>query len=469
MILKIQLKFLGGAGSVTGSSYLLEASGKRVLVDCGLYQEWELKDRNWQFPVPPDSIDTVLLSHAHLDHSGRIPKLVKDGFKGSIYCAGVTIRLAEIMLQDAAHIQEEDAITKQKRHEKEGRKGPHPEIPLYTVEDALNAIRLFEPVKYGESIEIGNGIQAAFYDAGHVLGSAMIKVSIRQNGDERNIIFSGDVGRWNAPILRDPTVFDKADYVLVESTYGNRLHDSMNNIKGKLAEVVLSTIKAGGNIVVPTFALERAQELLFYIRELRNEKRIPMIVVFMDSPMAISITEVFEINSDYFDQETMDLVRKGLSPFDFPGLKMVRTAEESKAINNIKGTAMIIAGSGMCSGGRIKHHLATNITRPESTILFVGYQASGTLGRQILDGAESVRIFGKNLPVLARIAHNDSFSAHADRDELLKWLSGLKSPPRQIFVVHGEPDSAGELSRVLKEKMGWNVSVPVFLEEVALE
>ena len=469
MILKIQLKFLGGAGSVTGSSYLLEASGKRLLVDCGLYQEWELKDRNWQFPVPPDSIDTVLLSHAHLDHSGRIPKLVKDGFKGSIYSTGVTIRLAEIMLQDAAHIQEEDAITKQKRHEKEGRKGPHPEIPLYTVEDALNAIRLFEPVKYGESIEIGNGIQAAFYDAGHVLGSAMIKVSIRQNGDERNIIFSGDVGRWNAPILRDPTVFDKADYVLVESTYGNRLHDSMNDIKGKLAEVVLSTIKAGGNIVVPTFALERAQELLFYIRELRNEKRIPMIVVFIDSPMAISITEVFEKNSDYFDQETTDLVRKGLFPFDFPGLKMVRTAEESKAINNIKGTAMIIAGSGMCSGGRIKHHLATNITRPESTILFVGYQASGTLGRQILDGAESVRIFGQNLPVLARIAHNDSFSAHADRDELLKWLSGLKSPPRQIFVVHGEPDSAGELSSVLKKKMGWKVSMPVFLEEVALE
>lgn len=467
--MNIKLTFLGGAGNVTGSSYLLEASGKRLLVDCGLYQEWELKDRNWQFPVPPDSIDTILLTHAHLDHSGRIPKLVKDGFKGRIYCTGVTVNLAEIMLQDAAHIQEEDALNKQKRHEKEGRKGPHPEIPLYTVEDALNALRLFEPVKYGESVELGNGIQATFYDAGHVLGSAMIKVTIRQNGDKRDIIFSGDIGRWNAPILRDPTLFDKADYVLVESTYGNRLHDSMDNIKDKLSEIILSTIKAGGNIVVPTFALERAQELLYYIRGLRSEKRIPMIVVFMDSPMAASITEVFEQHSDLFDEETMALVRERLSPFNFPGLQITRTTEQSKAINSIKGTAMIIAGSGMCTAGRIKHHLATNISRPESTVLFVGYQASGTLGRQILDGEKSVRIFGQYLPVRARVAHNDSFSAHADRDELLKWLSGLKSPPRQVLVVHGEPDSAGELSRIIKEKKGWNVSVPVFLEEIALE
>ncbi|OGN89044.1 MAG: MBL fold hydrolase, partial [Chloroflexi bacterium RBG_13_46_14] len=417
--MKIKLKFLGGAGNVTGSSYLLEASGKRLLVDCGLYQEWQLKGRNWQFPVPPDSIDAVLLSHAHLDHSGRIPKLVKEGFNGTIYCTDVTVKLAEIMLEDAGHIQEEDAFTKQRRHEKEGRKGPHPEIPLYTAEDAIKCIPLFEPVKYGESFEIGNGIKATFYDAGHVLGSAMIKISIGQNGDERSIIFSGDIGRWNAPILRDPTIFDKADYILVESTYGNRLHENMNDIKDELDEVILSTIKAGGNIVVPAFALERAQELLFYLRELRNEKRIPMLVVFMDSPMAINITEVFEDNSNYFDKETMALVRKGLSPFEFLGLKMSRTNEESKAINSIKGTVMIIAGSGMCTGGRIKHHLVTNISRTESTILFVGYQASGTLGRQILDGAESVRIFGQYLPVRARIAHIDGFSAHADKDDLL--------------------------------------------------
>ncbi len=467
--MKIKLKFLGGAGNVTGSAYLLEASGKRLLVDCGLYQEWELKSRNWQFPVPANSIDAILLTHAHLDHSGRLPKLVKDGFRGKIYCTGVTVKLAEIMLKDAGHIQEEDALTKKKRHEREGRKGPYPEIPLYTVGDAAKTIPLFEPVNYGESVEISDGIKATFHDAGHVLGSAMIKVSIQQGSDERSIIFSGDIGRWNAPILRDPTVFDKADYVLVESTYGNRRHESMKYIKEELAEVILSTIKTGGDIVVPSFALERAQEILFYIRELRNEKRIPMVMVFVDSPMAINITEVFENHPEYFDKETMAVVRKGLSPFDFPGLKMTRTTEESKAINTIKGTVMIIAGSGMCTGGRVKHHMVANISRPESTILFVGYQASGTLGRQILDGAEKVRIFGQYLPVRARVVNIDGFSAHADKDELLKWLSGLKSPPRRVFVVHGEPDSAGELSSVIKEKMGWNVSIPAFLDEAVLD
>jgi metallo-beta-lactamase family protein len=467
--MKIKLKFLGGAGNVTGSSHLLEVSGKRLLMDCGLFQEWELKGRNWQFPVPPDSIDAILLSHAHLDHSGRIPKLVKDGFRGKICCTDVTVKLSEIMLKDAGHLQEEDALAKQKRHEKEGKKGPNPEIPLYTAEDALNTIPLFEPVKYGERVEIGNGIEATFHDAGHVLGSAMIKITIRQNGDERSIIFSGDIGRWNKPILRDPTIFDKADYVLMESTYGNRLHGSVKDIGDQLAEIILSTIEAGGNIVVPAFALERAQELLFYMMELRNEKRIPMMMVFMDSPMAINITEVFEKHSDYFDKETMALVRKGLSPFDFPGLKMTRTTEESKAINSIKGSVMIIAGSGMCTGGRIKHHLVANISRPESTILFIGYQATGTLGRQILDGAEEVRIFGEYFPVRARILQIDGFSAHADRDDLMKWLSGYKSPPRRIFLVHGEPESATELCSTIKGKMGWETSVPAFMEEALID
>ncbi|MDD4986306.1 MAG: MBL fold metallo-hydrolase [Dehalococcoidales bacterium] len=467
--MKIKLRFLGGAGNVTGSSYLLEASGKRLLVDCGMFQEWELKGRNWQFSVPPESIDAILLSHAHLDHSGRIPKLVNDGFRGKIYCTGVTVKLAEIMLQDAGNLQEEDALNKKKRHDAEGRKGPHPEIPLYTAKDALKAMPLFVPLKYGEPVEIGDNIKATFHDAGHVLGSAMIKVSVRQGKDERSIIFSGDIGRWNAPILRDPTIFDKADYVLVESTYGNRLHESTKDIQDELAEVILSTIKSGGDIVVPSFALERAQEVLFYLRELRRKKQIPMIMVFMDSPMAISITEVFENHPEYFDKETMDMVHKGLSPFEFPGLKMTRSTEESKAINSIKGTVMIIAGAGMCTGGRVKHHLVANISRPESTILFVGYQASGTLGRQILDGAKEVRIYGQYLPVRARIAYIDGFSAHADKNELLTWLSGLKSPPRRVFVVHGEPEAAGELGSVIRSKMGWNASVPVFMEGVVLD
>ncbi|MDD4984250.1 MAG: MBL fold metallo-hydrolase [Dehalococcoidales bacterium] len=467
--MKIKLKFLGGAGNVTGSSYLLEASGKRLLVDCGLFQEWELKGRNWQFPIPPASIDAILLSHAHLDHSGRIPRLVKEGFRGKIYCTDVTVKLAEIMLQDAGNLQEEDALNKKMRHDTEGRKGPHPEIPLYTAKDALKAMPLFVPVKYGEQVEIGDTFKATFHDAGHVLGSAMIKVSVRQGRYERSVVFSGDIGRWNAPILRDPTVFDKADYVLVESTYGNRVHESTKGIQDGLAEVILATMKSGGDIVVPSFALERAQEVLFYLGELRREKRVPMIMVFVDSPMAISITEVFENHPEYFDKETMNLVRKGLSPFDFPGLKMTRSTEESKAINTIKGTVMIIAGSGMCTGGRVKHHLVNNISRPESTILFIGYQASGTLGRQILDGASEVRIYGQYLPVRARIAHIDGFSAHADKDELLKWLSGLKSPPRRVFVVHGEPAPAGELGSIIKSRLGWNVVVPVYMGGAVLD
>jgi metallo-beta-lactamase family protein len=467
-ILKIKLKFLGGAGNVTGSSYLIETSGKRLLVDCGLFQEWELKYRNWQFPVPPDSLDAVLLSHAHLDHSGRLPKLVKDGFKGKIYCTGVTARLAEIMLKDAAYLQQEDAVNKQKRHIKEGRKSSYPEIPLFSDRDVSKTIPLFVPVKYDQPVDIEDGITATFYDAGHVLGSAIIKVSIRQDCNERILLFSGDIGRWNAPILRDPTVFKKADYVLIESTYGNRLHESLQGVKDELAEVILSTLGAGGNIVVPTFALERAQELLFYMRELWSEKRIPMMSVFLDSPMAIKITDVFDTYPEYFDQETLAIVREGLSPFNFPGLKINRSAEESKVINDIKESVMIIAGSGMCTGGRIKHHLANNICRPESTILFVGYQASGTLGRQILENQKEVRILGQYLPVRAKIVNLEAFSAHADSQELMRWLSGLTSAPRQVFVVHGEPKAAIELSKAILNRE-WKVSIPGFLHEVVLD
>jgi metallo-beta-lactamase family protein len=467
--LKIKLTFLGAAGNVTGSCFLLETSGKRVLIDCGLFQEWELKSRNWQFPVPPGSIDAILLTHAHLDHSGRIPKLVKDGFRGKIYCTGVTIKLAKILLEDAGHIQEEDAINKAKRHEKEGRKGPNPELPLYTAEDATRTLPLFESVTYNEPVEIGNGITATFHDAGHVLGSAMIKVHIREGGEDKCIVFSGDIGRWNAPILRDPSVFERAHYVLVESTYANRRHDSLENIKDELTEVILSTLKAGGNLLVPSFALERTQEFLYYLRELRNEKRIPMMVAFLDSPMAIGITEIFNNHTEYFDKETMAVVDKGLSPFEFAGLKTTRTIEESKTINSIKGTVIIIAGSGMCTGGRIKHHLAANLARPESTVLFIGYQAGGTLGRQILDGADKVRLFGKYLPVYARVAHIDGFSAHADKDGLVKWLSAFKSPPRRVFVVHGEPEAAAGLGSVVKEQMGWNAYLPAYLEETVLD
>jgi len=387
---QIKLKFLGAAQNVTGSKYLLEANNLRVLVDCGLYQEREFKNRNWEpFPVPPHTIDVVLLTHAHIDHCGLLPKLVREGFTGKIYSTTATSEITEIMLLDSAKLQQEDAEFKKKRHQREGRQGPFPEIPLYTVENANNVFPLLADMQYDEAIAIGDGIRVSFHDAGHVLGSAMIKVVVRQGDEERTIIFSGDIGTRNKPILRDRTTFDEADYVIIESTYGDRKHEQSGDIGDSLAEVINSTHKARGNIIVPSFALERTQEILYYLNELLLERRIPHLMVFVDSPMANSITEIFERHPELYDTEMAELIRQNRSPFDFHGLQMIRTVNESKAINNIVGTTMIIAGSGMCTGGRIKHHLVTNISRRGSTILFVGYQAVGTLGRHLCPGESS--------------------------------------------------------------------------------
>lgn len=470
MNLHIKLSFLGAARNVTGSRYLLEANNVRLLVDCGLFQEREFRSRNWDpFPIPPRTLDAVLLTHAHLDHCGLLPKLVREGFRGKIYCTAATSEISQIILQDSAHIQEEDAEFKRRRHEREKRKGPFPEIPLYTVSDARTSFPLFAPVRYGEVIQLGDGVRASFHEAGHVLGSSMIKVTVSQEGDHRAIVFSGDVGRWDRPILRDPSVFSEIDYVLVESTYGDRLHKNSPDISDSLAKIVNSTWKAGGNIIVPSFALERSQEVLYHLNELVLEDRIPHLMVFLDSPMAISITEVFKRHSELFDQEMSNLVRNNRSPFDFPNLKMVQTVDESKAINHISGTVMVIAGSGMCTGGRIKHHLVTNISRRESTILFVGYQAIGTPGRQIVDGAKKVRILGQYHPVRARIAQIHGFSSHADRNELFRWLSELKKNPRRVFVVHGESEATQKFGAFLSEKTAWDISVPEYGAETFLE
>lgn len=454
---------------MTGSAYFVEANGARLLVDCGLYQERELLARNWDpFPIPPHTIDAVLLSHAHLDHSGLLPKLVRDGFTGKIFCTHATYDIAQILLLDAAHLQEQDAEFKRKRHEREGRRGPYPEIPLYTAKNASASFPQFSPVGYEEPVELGDGIEAAFCDAGHVLGSSMVKVRISHNGEQRILIFSGDVGRWEKPMLRDPTIFEEADYIIVESTYGDRLHEDQKGIKTTLAEIINSTRKRGGNIVIPSFAFERAQEILYYLNELLLQDRIPHLLVFLDSPMATSITEVFEHYPELLDEDMRELMRQKKSPFDFPGLKMTRTTDESKVINHISGTIIVIAGSGMCTGGRIKHHLVNNISRHESTILFPGYQARGTLGRQITDGAKEVRILGQKYPVKARIAQINGFSAHADRDELYKWLSGLNRPPLRLFVTHGEPEVAQYFADFIKEKTGWEISVPKYQDEVIL-
>ncbi len=467
--MQIRLTFLGAARGVTGSCYLIEAGSTRFLVDCGLYQEREFLGRNWApFPFPAESIDCVLLTHAHLDHCGLLPKLVSEGFRGPIYGMAATNEIAEIILLDAAQLQEEDAEFKRKRHQKENRKGPYPEVPLYTVDDARACFPHFSSIKYEKPFNIGKGIQATFFDAGHVLGSSMITVKISQNREERTILFSGDVGRWGKPILQDPTLFEAADYVLVESTYGDRLSEPSNESANKLADTINATVKSGGNIVIPSFALERSQEILYFLNKFLIEGHIPPLVVFVDSPMAMSINQVFEHHPELFDEEMTKFMQRG-SPFGFRGLNLSRTASESKAINQIKGTAIIVAGSGMCTGGRIKHHLVTNISRPESTILFVGYQAEGTLGRIIVDGAKEVRIFGQNYPVKASIVQIDGFSAHADRDELIKWLSSLRRPPRHLFVTHGESSVSQYFAGLVKDKTGWNVSVPEYKSQSILD
>jgi len=468
--MSIKLKFLGAAQNVTGSRHLLEANGTKVLVDCGLYQERQFRERNWEpFTCPPESLDAVLLTHAHLDHCGLLPKLVKEGFKGRIYCTGATAEIAQIILLDSAHLQEEDAEFKRKRHKREGRKGPRPVEPLYTTADAEACFPQFSGVKYKQPVEIGAGVEATFCDAGHVLGSSIIRIKVSLNGQDRTVIFSGDIGRPDRPIVQDPSIVEQADYVLIESTYGDRVHQGPEDTKKLIAEVINSTIKAGGNIVVPSFALERSQELLYYINELRLENAIPELPVFLDSPMASRITKVFKKHSELYDEEMNEFVRRNKSPFEFPGLKMAGTSDESKAINHIRKSVMIIAGSGMCTGGRIKHHLVNNITKSENTIMFVGYQAVGTLGRRIVDGEEEVRILGQQYPVNARIARINGFSAHADKEELFEWLSELKKPPRKLFVVHGESESANEFGNYIREKTGWDVMVPAYQDEVVLD
>ena len=464
----MNLQFLGATHQVTGSSYALDASGTKILIDCGLYQEREYAYRNWQdFPIPPSRIQHLLLTHVHLDHSGLIPKLVRDGFSGDILLTPPSRQLLPIVLSDSARNFEEDAVFKKKRHDREGRRGPHPEIPLYTVQDAEKCYSQMKEVPYGEFTELENDVKVCFHDAGHILGSAMIEIVFAGETGPRKIIFSGDVGQWDKLLLNNPSVFDYADYVVMESTYGDRNHEDLQAVDQKLCNAVNETVEAGGNVVIPTFAIERAQELLYHFSRLARAGRIPYLMNFLDSPMAIEITKVFGRCLKYLDEETLELFRENQSPFDYPGLKLVETVEGSKAINFIKGSSIIMAGSGMITGGRIKHHLAQNITRPESTLLIVGYQAAGTLGRQILDGASPVRILGKSYPVRMKITPIEGFSAHAGMIDLQRWLNNFKSPPKHVFLTHGEDDSIQSLMEYVNLK-NWDVSAPTYREKCSL-
>jgi metallo-beta-lactamase family protein len=465
----LRLGFQGAAQSVTGSRFLLEAGPSRIMVDCGLCQERELASRNWEpFGVPATGLDAVLLTHAHLDHCGLLPRLTREGFRGPIYATGPTAEIARIVMLDSARLQAEDAEQKRRRHEKEGRTSPRPVQPLYTEKDAETAASLFRTVEFGQPVPVANGVTAEYFEAGHILGSASIRVRAGVGEAARSVLFSGDIGRWNRPIINDPRPCDEADYVLMESTYGDSLHGDDTHIADQLAAVVKRCVAEGGNIIIPSFAIERSQDVLYYLNQLLRADRIPHLLVFLDSPMATKVTDVFGRWPQYFDQDMRTLLAENRSPFDLPGLVMARSSEDSKAINRISGSVIVLAGAGMCTGGRIKHHLARNIGRRESTILFVGYQANGTLGRQILDGARQVRILGEMQTVRAAVEKIEGFSGHADRSELLRWASALKRPPRQAFIIHGEPQTAARFAATLHAEKGWNAVVPAPRQVVAL-
>ncbi len=462
-----KISFLGAAQNVTGSCYLVSVSGMNVLVDCGYYQERDFRYRNWEpFPFSADRIDCVVLTHAHLDHCGLIPKLVQEGFNGDIHCTSATADIAKIVLLDSAHIQEEDAAFKRMRHEREKRKPEREVQPLYTTEDAEASFDLFVPHPYGEPVVLGEGLEVTFFDAGHILGSAMVRFRVGSGRDARLLLFSGDIGRYNKPILKDPTVFEEADTVVMESTYGDRFHEDHADIETLLADAVNTVRKKGGNLVIPSFAIGRTQELLYRLNELILADRIPRLMTFVDSPMAVNVTQIFRKHREMFDEETIDLLHAHHSPFTMPNLKMIQSVTDSKAINHIQGTTVIIAASGMCTGGRIKHHLVHNIGRPSSMVLFVGYQAKGTLGRSILEAGKDkeVRILGTYYRIRAEIRSIQGFSAHADQKELLAWIGGVKRGPDRIFVTHGEPEAAHALAELLLEN-GREVIVPDYRQE----
>ena len=455
----MKLTFLGGTHEVTGSCYYLEAAGKKLLIDCGMEQGRDMFE-NVELPIGANAVDCVLLTHAHIDHSGKLPLLYKQGFKGAIHATEPTKDLCDIMLKDSAHIQEFEAEWRNRK----GRRAGHEEyIPLYTMDDALGAISLFEGHPYNEKIEIYPGIVVRFTDVGHLLGSASIEVWATEGDVTKKIVFSGDIGNINKPILRDPQYIKEADYVLTESTYGDRSHGPTPDYVGSLAKIINDTFAMGGNVVIPSFAVGRTQELLYFIREIKEKDLCPDypdFPVYVDSPMAVEATSVFRENCmESFDSEALELVRKGINPISFKGLKLSVTSDDSRAINFDSEPKVIISASGMCEAGRIKHHLKHNLWRKECTILFVGYQAVNTLGRRLLEGVDSVKLFGETIDVEARIERLPGVSGHADHDGLLRWLKEFTPMPERVFVVHGDDEVMINYTGELRS-MGYNAVAP---------
>ena len=459
------LQFLGATGTVTGSKYLLESEGERLLVDCGLFQgakEW--RERNWEpLPVPPESLRWVVLTHAHLDHIGYIPRLIKDGFHGQILASPGTVDLARIVLPDSGHLQEEDAEYANFK----GFSKHRPALPLYTYEEAVKSLESFRAVGDSGSLELSSHFSIRLFFAGHILGARMVEVTVRENGRALKVLFSGDLGRFPQLIIPEPVVPGGVDYMLLESTYGDRLH-ATDDVRQRLSEIIEQTTRRGGTLIIPSFAVGRTQELLYLLRELIEQEEIPSLPIHVDSPMAIDVTDLYRRHHEDHDVETTQLESQGIRPFSPPDVHFDRSVEQSKALNQARYPMIIISASGMATGGRVLHHLERCLPDHRNTVLFVGFQAAGTRGRAIQSGAESVKMHGRQVRIRARVERLDNLSAHADYREILQWLAQMPQPPRKTFLIHGEPQAAVALSERIAHQLSWDTHIPSYLEKIAL-
>jgi len=456
----MKLTFIGAAHEVTGSCTLLCACGKNILIDCGMEQGGDTYE-NCALPVLPSDIDAICLTHAHIDHSGMLPAMVAKGYRGPIYCTEATQRLCTIMLQDSAHIQEQEAEWKNRKAE---RAGSAEYVPTYTVQDAIESLKLFQTFHYQKPADIFDGITISFSDAGHLLGSSSIHFTITEDGTTKTVLFSGDLGNVERPLIRDPQNPPDADYIVIESTYGDRIHGERPDYIAQLTKIMQETFSAGGNLVIPSFAIGRTQELLYLFRMMKEEELVEgfeNFIVYVDSPLAVEATKIYQDNlTDYYDAETLELLAAGKNPISFPGLRLSVTTEESRAINFDVVPKVILSASGMCEAGRIRHHLKHNLWKENNTILFVGYQAEGTLGRKLLNGAKTVHLFGEEISVKARIESMVGISGHADRDMLLGWLGSLKKPPVKVFINHGADIVCDNFAQTIQNKLQFETTAP---------
>lgn len=469
----MRIQFCGASTGVTGSCHLITTEHHKILLDCGQFQGGKAMDAmNYEpFPFDPAEIDYMVLSHAHIDHCGRIPLLIKRGFKGDIYCTDATADLLEVMLKDSGYIHEKEAEWKNRKNERAGR--PLVE-PLYTCNDAVESLKFVKPVLYDQLIELNPEMKIVFNDAGHILGSAITELWVTEGESVSKIVFSGDLGVMDRPILRDPTIIKKADYVIMETTYGNRLHPQNSMDVKSLMEIVIKTARRGGTVVIPSFAVGRTQELIyefnrFYENNRQYQKDLEELMVYVDSPMATTATEVFKRNAQVFDDEMKEIITNGDNPLDFKNLRFTRSTEDSIALNHNDRPKVIISASGMCEAGRIRHHLKHNLWNPKASVIFVGYQAEGTLGRLLVEGVKEVTLFGEEIQVNAEIYNLEGFSGHADRDGLLMWLGGFQKEPKHIFLVHGEPESKEDFARTVEQKLGYHPIVVQGNSEFVLE